>query len=167
VALATKFIIAEMDLQEMVAGLTKNSKAKILYGIEAYSVPLQLRIESRPTMVKQLINQDKVPQFHEATGKFVHDIIGKRVEYGIAMKNLITYADPIKEIEKSNPTTLKETRMLPKEFNIDLILVTFNDYVVITKLDMQDCFAVVIKDQTVANSFDTVFESLWTLGKKV
>jgi hypothetical protein len=156
-----------MDLQTLIASVSGNQKAQVLYGMEAYSVPLQLRIESRPKLVKQLINQDKVPQFHAATGELVQSIISKRVEYGIAMKNLLTYADPVKEIEKSNPATLKETRMLPKEFMVDLILVTFNDYVVITKLIPDDCFAVVIKDAVVAASFDAVFESLWGLGKDV
>lgn len=163
----TKLYYRDMKLQEMVNALQYHEKVQVLTGIEAYELPLMLRIEERPKVLKQLINQDKVPAFHDLTGTLVRDIISKRVEYGISMKNLLTFADPVKEIERSNPTTLKESRMLPKSFKFDLIMAIFADYVAITKLDAGDCFGYVVKDVVMARSFEAVFDVLWGQGKEV
>lgn len=150
-----------MDLGEIVIALEGNQKVQILRGIEAFTLPLLLRIESKPSLVRQIINQDKVPLFHAATGSLVHSVISKRAEYGIAMKNLLTYADPVKEIEKSNPATLKESRMLPKDVRFDLVMAIFGDYVAVTKLDIDDCVGYIVKDRSFAASFEAMFDLLW------
>jgi hypothetical protein len=156
-----------MNLQEMIDSLKFNTQVQVLKGLEAYELPLMLRVEERPKVVKQLINQDAVPAFHELTGSLVKEIISRRVEYGITMKNLLTYADPVKEIEKSNSATLKESRMLPKSFRFNLILAIYDDYVAVTKLDTEDCFGYVVKDKVTAASFEAVFDVLWGQGKLV
>lgn len=164
---ATKLVYHVMNMQEMMNALQYHKKVQVLKGLEAYELPLMLRVEERPKVVKQLINQEKVPAFHQFTGSMVKEIIAKRVEYGISMKNLLTYADPVKEIERSNPATLKESRMLSKLFKFDLIMAIFSDYVAVTKLDTDGCFGYVIKDAVMARSFEAVFDVLWGQGKEV
>ena len=91
----------------MIEVLASNKKVQVLYGLEAYTLPLMLRIEQRPKVVRQIINQEKVAEFHSLTGKLVKDIIAKRVEFGISFKNLITFGDTVRDIEKSNLAILK------------------------------------------------------------
>lgn len=153
-----------MNMREMIDNLLGHEKLQVLSGRDAYELPVLLRVEQRPTVVKQLINQDLVPAFHEMTGPLVREIIAKRVEYGISMKNLLTFSDPVKEIERSNRATLKETRMLPKSFRFDLILAIFGEYVAVTKLDINDCFGYVVKDKMMADSFESIFDVLWDQG---
>lgn len=162
----TKFIVADMELQEIIKVLESHEKVQVLHGIDAYTLPLLLRIEQKPKVVKQIINQETVALFHGLTGPLVKDVIAKRVELGISMKNLLTYRNPVNEIEKSNPATLKETRMLPASFEFDLILAIFDDYVAVTKLNTEDCFGYILKDAVVAKSFEMIFDSLWEMSTK-
>ncbi len=76
-----------MELKEMMSTLMGHEKLQVLSGMEAYELPLLLRVDQRPSVVKQLINQDSVPEFHQKTGSLVKEIIAKRVEYGISIKN--------------------------------------------------------------------------------
>jgi len=156
-----------MDLQDIKKALNSTSHLQQLQGIDAYTLPLLLRIDRRPKTVKQIINQEKVALFHSLTGKLVQDVIAKRVEYGIAMKNLLTYGDPVKEIEKTNTATLKETRMLPKDFKFDAIVAVFDDYVAVTKLDIENCSGYVLKDSVIAKSLEAMFDVLWAQGTVV
>jgi hypothetical protein len=151
----------------MIELLAGQENVQILHGIDAYTLPLLLRIEQKPKVVKQLINQDLVPQFHALTGQLVKDSIAKRVELGISIKNLLTYSEPVKEIERTNPATLKESRMLPETFKFNLIVAVFNDYVAVTKLDADNCIGYVIKDQVIADSFEAMFDVLWAQSKIV
>ena len=151
----------------MISTLATRENVQVLRGIDAYTLPLLLRIEQKPKIVKQLINQDKVPAFHNLTGKMVRDIISKRVELGISIKNLLTFSEPVKEIEMTNSATLKESRMLPREFTFDLIFAVFDDYVTVTKLDPDDCIGYIVKDAVVAKSFEMMFDMLWEQGKSV
>ncbi len=154
-----------MELQELLTSLETNNKVQVLHGLDAYTMPMMLRIQQRPKLIKQLINQEKVPFFHNLTGQLVKDLIAKRVEFGIGIKNLLTYCEPVKDIEKTNPATLKETRMLPESFHFDLILSVFNDIVTVTKLDTENCIGYIIKDAVIAQSFDALFEMLWEQGQ--
>ena len=156
-----------MELQNMIEVLASNKKVQVLYGLEAYTLPLMLRIEQRPKVVRQIINQEKVAEFHSLTGKLVKDIITKRVEFGISFKNLITFGDTVRDIEKSNLAMLKETRMLARGLKFDLMLAVFNDIVTITKLDPMDCFGYAVQDQVLAQSFECMFDALWEQGTVV
>lgn len=151
-----------MVIDEMIRNLETREDVQILRGIEAYELPLLLRAEAKPAVVKQIINQELVANFHKVTGDLVKSAIAKRVEHGIAIKNLLTYADPVREIEKTNPDTLKESRMMPVSFRFDIILAVFRDFVAVTKLDAADCKGYVVRDELIAKSFESVFNVLWT-----
>lgn len=145
-----------------------NSSGSMTYsGLDAYVKPMLLRFEAKPKVIKQIINAERVAQFHDKTDKFVNKVISSRVEEGIAIKNLIRPEDKKYEIELSDADTLKETKLLPEDFVINSMFAVFDDYVTMTNLDLDNTFGVIVKDSAIAELMNSFFDGLWSVGEKV
>lgn len=151
----------DMKIEEVLARFEQGEKMVALSGVEGWSLALQLRVTLRPSLVKQIINQDLIPQFHRAQTGYVQGIIAQRVQLGIAMQNLITYGE-VKEIERSNQATLKQTKMLPQGFVFKSMIAVFGGIVTITSLEsVTDTSTVLIKEEVMAESIEAFFDSMW------
>jgi hypothetical protein len=106
-------------------------------------------------------------KYHAMVNGRIHEIIAQRALKGLEIKNLITFKDKDLEIEKSNASTLKETRYMPADFEFRGMTAIFGDYVTITNLNEDDNFGVIVHDALIARSFESMFDALWGMGTAV
>lgn len=144
-----------------------NEKVEIYYGLEGYTNPLVKRIEAGQNPLKQIINGEAVSKFHKRTNDLVKNMISKRVEKGIEIKNLIRQEDKKLEIELTNPQTLKETRLLPKSFETQAMISIFGNSVGITSLNEKEPFGLIINDEIIAQTFNSMFDTIWNASQPV
>lgn len=156
-----------MEVNNLVSYLSGGKNVQTYYGLDGYVMPMLLRIDTKPEVIKQIINAEQVAKFHEKTDDFVRKFISKRVGLGIKIQNLIRPEDTKFEIELSDPKTLKETKILPADFGISSMLAVFGDYVTFSNLDEKECMGVVIRDPAISTMVSSMFDGLWKIGKKV
>lgn len=142
-------------------------KVEIFYGIDGYTKPLVKRIEMGESPIKQIINGKTVAQFHKKTDYLVNQIISQRVEKGIAIKNLIRQKDKDLAIELTDKKTLKETRLLPKGFELEGIYTIFGDYCALTSMDDKEPWGLIIKDKNMSKMLESIFDTVWNASKPV
>ncbi len=148
-------------IERYVGDCTVDGSVKVYRGLAGYVVPIVNRVNPNNRYIKQIINGREVAKLHQATDNLVKDLIAKRVEYGIGIKNLVCYEDRELEIEKSNPSTLKETRFLKEGISHNTMVTFLSDSVSITKLDVNDCVGIIIEDMAIVEMFNTFFDMLW------
>lgn len=154
-------------MKDLYSYLLKGNSASFYSGLDGYTKPMLLRIETKPKVVKQIINAEQVAKFHKKTDTFVNKEISKRVENKTAIKNLIRPVDTKFKIELSDSKTLKETRLLPGDFEIDTMFAVFNDFVTLTNLDEDENFGVIVQDKKIAELSHSFFDNLWKQAEKV
>lgn len=156
-----------MEINDLSKYLSGNRNVQVFEGLDGYVYPMLLRISSRPKTIKQIVNAELVAKFHKRTNDFVRKFIARRAELGIHFKNLIRQEDVRFPIELTDPSVLKETKTLPKGFDLDSVVAVFGDTVTFTRLDEKDCFGLVLTDSVIARTIESLFDTLWDLGKKV
>lgn len=147
--------------------LETNGRVSVYYGLEGYVKSMQLRVQDGIKEIRQIVNGEKVVKFHKASDYLVKEVIGTRVQKGIVLKNLISKGDDVLAIEKSNPATLKEARLLPDNIVSENMIAIFEDIVTITSLDLENTYTVIIKDFNTAKTFSEVFDVIWKISKVV
>jgi DNA-binding protein len=152
------------DLNKIIGA---DSSWDIYSGLDGYVMSLLVRMNSGSKEVKQMINGHAVAQYHQATDMWVKEIIQKRVELGMRIKNLVCFDDRDLEIEKSNKDTLKESRLLNVEESHSSLVAVFGDYVTILDLteDISKSSAVIIKNKSVATAVELLFDAKWKDSK--
>lgn len=157
-----------MNLDQIIEIAKKGTNNVEYYeGIEAYAIPLIKRIIIAKSPIRQIINGKVVAKFHKKTGSLINKFISRRSQYGISMRNLIRQEDQDLDIEISNPNTLKETRLLPEDFKTKSIIATFGTYTTITSLNHEKPLGIIINDKEIAETFNSIFDTLWEKGKRV
>jgi hypothetical protein len=156
-----------MDVQELSKYLTGGQNVQVFHGIDGYVAPILLRLECKNKVVKQMINAEEVAKFHALTSEFIKKQISTRAQRGITIKNLIREDDTKFPIELSDKATLKETRVLPKDFEINSIIAIFDDYVTLTNLDTENCMGIIVKDALIAKTVESMYDNLWNSGREV
>lgn len=142
--------------------ILKSKQVEVYSELDGYTIPLLRRIEASQTPIRQFINGEMVAAFHQMTDGLVHQIISTRVTKGLEMRNLIREQDQHLEIELSNPQTLKETRLLPKDFEgLNVMFAVFGDIVTLTSLDEEKPLGLIITNSTIASAFKMIFDSIW------
>ncbi|MBI2356677.1 hypothetical protein HYV12_01290 [Candidatus Dojkabacteria bacterium] len=136
-------------------------------GMHGYTIPLLLRIQSGEKHIKQIINGHKVAKFHKKTDMMVREVISTRVEKGISIQNLICSSDSDLEIERSNPKTLKQARIMPEGYDAEVMFAIFGDTVTYTSLDSEHPWGVVIKDPSVVAMANQVYDMIWNLSRDI
>lgn len=144
-----------------------DSGIEIYHGIKGYEIPQLLKITSGVREIKQMVNGKSVAKFHKLTDMMVNNVIATRVEKGISLKNLIHSNDVDLEIEYSNPEKLKESRILPSNIDHNLMLSIIGNVVTITVLNPEDCLGIVIRNEEIAKSFESIFDQLWLNSKPI
>ncbi|MCA9382859.1 hypothetical protein KC909_00700 [Candidatus Dojkabacteria bacterium] len=145
--------------------LVDKGATEVYYGIDAYTIPLQKRIEVAQSPIKQIINGEMVADYHKVTDDLVNRVIASRVDKGLSIKNLIRQADSNLEIEKSNPDTLKETRLLPEGFELEGIFTVFGDYVSFISMEMDQSVGIIVNNKIIAGMFHNIFDTVWEASK--
>lgn len=138
---------------------------EVYYGIDAYIIPLQKRIEVAQSPIKQIINGEMVAQYHKLTNDLVNRVIASRVDKGLSIKNLIRQTDSNLEIEKSNPDTLKETRLLPEGFELEGIFTVFGNYISFISMEMEQSVGIIVNNKIIADMFHNIFDTVWEASK--
>lgn len=151
---------------ELVRKVGLESPVQVFHGLEAYIVPLVRRIIEESSPIKQIINGVDVARFHEYSDRLVDEFISKRAEMGLEFKNLIRQEDKHLEIERSNPKALKETRLLPDGFKTHSYISVFGSVVTVTSLEDDNPLGVIIKNGNIAETFHSMFDSIWDISEK-
>ena len=149
-----------MSIKDL-AKLSSPDRIEVFEGLDAYIAAVTKRIEVAVSPIRQIINGDVVAKFHAKTDYLVHEIIKQRVEKEIWIKNFIRLEDSNKEIEVSNKTQLKETKILPKNFKNTAMVASFGEYLSMTNMDEKDTFGVIIKDKLLVENWNSMFDAMW------
>ena len=142
--------------------VTGGGNIQFYTGIEGYLNLLLHRIEENNSDLHQLIDASTVAEFHKLTDNYVELAIGKRVEKGIKIYNLVDFNSKDRSIEKSDSETLKEARYLDSGINYKGMLSIYGDFVSYCNLSSENLWGFVIKDKTYSESSLEVFWRLWS-----
>lgn len=134
---------------------------------EAYIESMKLRSNFSGSEILQIINGEKIKDFHKLLEKPITEEINRRSEKGTRLLNLINFQDRNNPLEVSNPKTLKETRLLEKERSVNDMITIFGNIVTIVKLDIKSSGGIIIEDTQIAESYRTLFFELWENAERI
>jgi HTH-type transcriptional regulator, sugar sensing transcriptional regulator len=92
--------------------------------------------------------------------------VPKRVARKISVRGILPDNPQIREYMKTNPASLRRTKLFPAEtfhFTISLLLYGNGKICVISYLEM---FAMIIESQEIYKSLKAIFETMWAMGKE-
>jgi len=95
---------------------------------------------------------------------FIKNFIKKRVDKGIWFRAIVNHIKDV-DIEKSDPTTLREIRNLQELENSKATIFFYGDKCGFFTFE-ETPMGVIIKNKMLAQSFKVVFEMMWKNGKK-
>ncbi len=115
---------------------------------------------------KELLSMTPAKQIVEVVGaNFFNDWIKKRVEKKIFSKTLVPIKDKNNSvIVSTNEKEMRETRYLPKDFNLETTLGVYGDKVAFFS-SQKDNIGFIIKSQEFSNTMKAFFENLWDEAK--
>src|SRR5690606_35632410 len=90
-----------------------------------------------------------------------NEYIPKRISNNIFLKGLMPPSDRDDSIEQSNTDNLKEVRVLPKNFKINALISTWDDYTGFYSQESGTIICVRIKDKLITELVNQMFDLLF------
>ncbi|MDQ6984707.1 MAG: hypothetical protein Q9M91_08575 [Candidatus Dojkabacteria bacterium] len=145
----------------------KNNEIEVYKGNGTYLALLVDRISSGDKEIKQMVNGEVAAKFHPKIPETIQGYISKRVEKGIALKNLIHYKDRENELEISNVQTLKESRFMDESVNFESTLSLYGDKASIINKDSDNLIGIIISDKNMVKLLNQMFNIAWNASTPV
>lgn len=91
--------------------------------------------------------------------------IPERIKKRISVRKLLSQSDKLSEFDKTNPKFLQKSKYLPKDvFNIEIEIMIYGDDKV-SILSFEEKFAMIIESKKIHASLQSIFETMWSIGK--
>jgi sugar-specific transcriptional regulator TrmB len=148
----------------------KNQNIDIFEGKDGYEKFLYDRLEGEHKIIKELSQTTLARNMVDDYFDIMDDFIKRRVEKGKKVRLLFdrdSETEILQHPEISNPATLKESRIVKAQLEIDAIMVTYGSKTGFYSSYKGQFLGVIINDHMIHNLLDSLFDSLWRRGRKI
>lgn len=146
---------------------TEGSKPKLRFfeGKEGYLSVYENILKEKPKEFLGLASYDHF--FQHLDPVYEDKWTEKRIALGISLRWLDFETEHVMEHATEGKESLREARLLPKEFPFKSTMFIYNDKVAIVSGEQKEFMAVVIEHPEFYHTFKQIFEMLWAVSKSV
>jgi hypothetical protein len=148
-------------LKENLGSQYLDKNVTVIEGEEGYKLYIEGRLRCKNKLIRDLSGRISGSSFFDDYDSYMKGYISRRVKVGIWLNQLVPYGEMDDKWDRSSKEMYKEARELPKGFEPNAVMSTWDDKSAFISKEGKSIIGFVVKDRLITAMMNSMFDFLW------